>query len=90
MLYSNYKKAMSRKINHLNMATFLNLNLNFKFRFYLFKEKMLSSEIIGVSNAPIIVNILERGNHWTKISSYDLYDNKPIEGWVLSRYVKKI
>lgn len=54
------------------------------------KENRVNSMIIGELEAKTIVQTIDQKKNWIYISYFDTKENMILEGWVFTRYIKKI
>lgn len=54
------------------------------------EENKVNSKILGKLEAKTIVHIIDQRKNWIYISYFDIEDNIISEGWVFTRYIKKM
>ena len=54
------------------------------------KKKRLDSPVKGNLDAPVVVKIIKQDRNWIYISLEDSAGNSILQGWTLTRYIKKI
>lgn len=59
-----------------------------KIKVYL--DKSISSQVVGKLDAPLVVKIVETDEEWSYIIHEDSSGKKKLEGWVLTRDIKKL
>lgn len=90
--------SMKQKIKHIHKSLkkkvpiyiWSSLGIVIKKGLSVYEKKRLDSTKKGKLDAPVVVKIITQNRNWIYISLEDSAGNSILEGWTLTRYIKKL